>query len=451
VKAQTGSSDSSQSASSGSSQSGSADSSPQDQSSSGPQPVYTHPENNPTLGFLDEVTANNYVKLGLGASMGYDTNAAFFSVPSYSQTQGIFTASLQLTQTRRKVAWDVSASGGLTTSNIPGYRTTSTPFVSGNVLYQISQRWQFRGSETYLFSTDPFQQYTVYNGTPSFNQPNPTAYYPLATTQSNSAYADLTYQVSAHDSITFTGTESFTNISGLSSTSTPSLYNWYSWGGVVQYQHLFSPRLVAGGSYGFNAVDYGHGQSRSGIQPIQGFVTYKLASHMSVSGWVGPEHTATKNLVPIFCNLHGCYILEVHNSSWSDAFGGNFGWSGQRNSAMVSFSKGISDGGILFGIVQLYQARASYARQLTARWSMNVSALYGNNNGYATRLHAQHLRSLTGYASLARQVTPALSASFSYAYFDENQEHLYGATVPKWTDNRFQFALQYSWGHSLGR
>lgn len=459
AKAQTDSSDSTQSGSNGSSQSGSSqsgatESSPQDQSAMGPQPVFTHPENNPPLSFLGEVTGHNYVKLGMGAALAYDTSASGFSKPAYSQTQGAFTPSIQLTQTRPKMTWNVAAASALITSNAPGYTTTSNPNLQGSLLYQISERWQLSVSDTYLYTLDPFQQYTVYMGTPTFNQPNPTTYAPLVTTEGNSAFVDLTYQMSAHDSVTFTGTESFTqyvNGNNVSLSSFSSLYNWYSWGGVAQYRHVISPRFSAGGSYSYTAVDYGHGQSRSGIQTIQGYATYKLSRHMSLTGWVGPDYTATKNLVPIFCSPFGCFIELFHNASWSNAFGGNFGWSGQRDSAVLSFSKAITNGGILYGIVQLYQTRASYIRQLTPLWSVNLSALFGNNNGDTTRFHAQHLRSFTGYASLTRHVTPALSASVTYSYFNQNQKNLPGATVPKWIDNRFQFMLQYAWGHSLGR
>jgi hypothetical protein len=454
AKAQTGSSDSSQSASTGSSQSGSTDSSPQDQSSNGPQPVYTHPESTPKLGFLDEVTSHNYIKLGMAASVSYDTNAAAFSEQSYSQTQGIFSPFIQLTQTRPKLTWDVSAFGGLTTSNAPGYSTTSNPYLQAGLLYQISQRWQLNLSESYLYASDPFQLYTAYRGLPTFNQPNPTTYSPLATTQANNAYLDLTYQMTAHDSLTFTGTENFSQYqyNGSSSSSlSSSPNNWYGWGGVAQYQHVFSPRLSAGGSYSFNAVDYGSGTSRSGIQSMQGFVNYEIGPHMTVTGWIGPQYTSTKSKVPIFCSPFGCFIEIFHNSSWSNAWGGNFKWIGQRNYATVNFSKGVTSGGILQGIVELYQVRGSYTRQLSPRWSANVNGLYGNNSGYSTFLHAQKLTSFTGYAGLTRQLTPALSATMQYVYFYESQKNLIGAAAPKWINNRFQFTLQYSWGHSLGR
>jgi hypothetical protein len=438
ARAQVGSGDSSQS--------GSTDSSSQS-SSEGPQPVFTHPEDKPPLALLDEVTSHNYIQLGLGAGAGYDTNAAVFSEQHYSQVLGMISPSIQLTQTRPNLTWNVGVFGSLTMSSVPGYYTTANPAAQAGFLYQISPRWQLNVSDNYVYTSDPFQQYTVFSSAPTYNQPNPTVYAPLTTSESNYGVVDLTYEIGAHDSVTFTGTENFRRFLYTSY----SLYNLYSYGGVAQYQHVFSARFSAGAGYGFTALDFGHGQSRSGINLIQAFASYVISPHMSVSGWVGPEYTVTKNLVPIFCTPRGCFIEVIHNRNWDTAFGGNFGWQGQRNSAVLSFSKSISDGGVLLGIVQLYQVNASYIRQLNPRWNASLSMLYGNNTGFSTLYHAQHLNSFSGYVGLTRQFTPAWSAILQYGYFYETQQNLIGAVTPKWTDNRFQFTLQYNWGHSLGR
>ncbi len=429
-----------------SSQSGSTDASSQT-SSQGPQPVFTHPEDRSPLALLDEVTSHNYVQLGLGASVGYDTNAAVFSPQTYSQVLGILSPSVQLTQTRPRLTWNAGVVGGLTMSSVPGYYSTANPSANAGFLYQISQRWQLNVSDTYLYTSDPFRQYTVYSGSPTYNQPNPTVYAPLVTSQSNNGVVDLTYEIGAHDSVTLTGTQNLLRYLH----SSYSTYNLVGYGGVSQYQHVFSPRFSAGGGYSFTALDFGHGQSRSGIQMIQAFATYLISPNMSVTGWVGPEYTATKNLVPIICTPSGCFIEVFHNQDWNTAFGGNFGWHDRRNAMVLRFSKAISDGGVLFGIVQLYQVNAYYIRQLNARWSSSLSILYGNNTGFSTRFQAQHLNSFSGYASVTRQLTPTLSATGQYAYFYETQKNLIGAVTPKWIDNRFQFTLQYTWGHSLGR
>ena len=257
----------------------------------------------------------------------------------------------------------------------------------------------------------------------------------------------MTYQINAHDSLTFTGTESFRRFLH----TTYSAYNLYSYGGVAAYQHVFSARFSAGGAYSFTSLDFGHGQSRSGIQLFQGFATYQLGAHMGVTGWLGPEYTVTKNLVPIFCDPYGCFIEIRHDKAWDTSFGGNFGWSGQRSALTAGFSKSVSDGGVLLGVVKLYQVTGNFTRQLNPRWNLVLGALYGNNTGYSTHIQARHLNSFTGNVGFTRQLTPDISAGLQYIRFYETQKNLYGASAPKWTDNRIQFTLQYNWGHSLGR
>jgi hypothetical protein len=436
----------SQAGSNDSSQSGSADSS-QQQAAAGPQPVFTHPESRAPLALLDEVTEHNYISLGLGLTTAWDSNAAAFSYQSYSQTMFIASPSLQLRQTHPTVTWYVGAYGGVTTSSIPGYYNTSNPSASAGVLWQINRHWQLNVSDNYMYSFDPFQQYLVLSSAPTYNQPNPTIYVPLSTTEANYGNIDLTYQINAHDSLTFTGTESFRRYLH----NTYSAYNLYSWGGVAVYQHMFSPRLSAGGAYSFTSLDFGHGQSRSGIQLFQAFASYQIGPHMSVTGWVGPEYTSTKNLVPILCDASGCFIEIAHNNAWDTSFGGNFAWNGVRNAVTVGGYKSISDGGILLGVVKLYQFNANFIRQLNPRWSFNFGGMYGNNEGYSTQLHIRHLNSFTGNLGFNRQLTPTLSANVQYLRYWETQKNIIGAAAPKWTNNRIQFTLQYNWGHSLGR
>jgi len=119
------------------SQAGSNDSSPSDsaqssqqQAAAGPQPVFTHPEERAPLAMLDEVTQHNYISLGLGLTTAWDSNAAAFSYQPYSQTLFIASPSLQVRQTRPTFTWYVGAYGGITTSSVPGYYSSSNPAAS---------------------------------------------------------------------------------------------------------------------------------------------------------------------------------------------------------------------------------------------------------------------------------------------------------------------------------
>ncbi len=429
-------------------QGGSVDSS-QQQSADGPQPAFTHPEQRPPLAMLDELTEHNFLNVGLGATVAWDSNANSFGYQPYSRTLFIVNPSIELKQTRPTLTWYVSANGGLTTSTGQGYYNTSNPTASAGITYNIDKHWQISAYDSYLYSSDPYQQYLAYLGSPTYNQPNPAVYVPLTTTQQNSGVLDLTYRIGPHDTLTFSGTESFRRFLHNDAFSN---YNLTTWGGSSSYQHLFSPKFSAGGAYSYGSLDFGHGQSRSGIQTLEAFANYQFSPHLSVGGWIGPQDTATKNKIPIFCTPYGCYIEVFHNNMWDVAYGGNFGWSGQRNAATVSFSKSVSDGGVGFGIAHVYTVNGNYVRQLDPRWNLQLGVLWGDTNGAASQLTVhQHLNALAGNAGLTRQITPALSASVQYLRYYETQKYIYPTSAPKWTDNRIQFTLQYNWGHSLGR
>ena len=413
--------------------------------SAGPQPVFTHPEDKPPLALLDEVTAQSFIQLGMQVGAYHDSNASAFGVSSYRQTLFTFGPLVQVQQTRPTMAWSVGYSGGLTINpDRPQYNTFNHD-ATGNILWQINKHWQINAQDTYVYTADPFQQYLVFQGTPTYNQPNPTIYSALATLETNYGTVDVTNQITPHDSITFTGAENFRRYLY----DVASQYNTYSWAGLGAYQHQFSAKLVSGAAYSFTALDFAHGLSRSGINMIQFFTSYQFNPHMVVSGWLGPEVTNTKSIVPVFCLPNGCFIEVLHQNSFNLAFGGNFGWNGMRNSFNASFAKQTSDGGSLLGVVRLYMTSGNYIRQLTPRLNFVLGMLYGNNLSQSVLYHNRSINTFTANAGFTRQFTPAWSATLQYLRFYETQKNIY--LVPVWTDNRFQLTLQYNWGHSLGR
>ena len=113
---------------------------------------------------------------------------------------------------------------------------------------------------------------------------------------------DLTYQINAHDSLTFTGTESFRRYLHNTLYCLQPYYlgrsgaftSMCSRPGFRPAAPTVSPLWISG-----------MGSRVPGIQTIQAFANYQLGPHMTVSGWVGPEYTATKNLVPILCTPYG--------------------------------------------------------------------------------------------------------------------------------------------------
>ena len=227
-------------------QSGSGDQSP---SSTGPQVAYTHPEQLPPLTLLNEVTASTGIQLSM--STGWLTNYNSYGSLSgtYWQTLGTVAGGVHITQFRPTLMWDLRYSGGislstLTLANVASYANLNQS-AGGKVLWQLGKRWQLALNDSYVYTDDPFEPFLTIEGVPTFNNPNPVFYVPRAITESNLGSASLTYQFGPHDSLNFTGGESFqryldTNLSADNSFA-------YSVGS--NYQHDFSPRFSAGGGY----------------------------------------------------------------------------------------------------------------------------------------------------------------------------------------------------------
>ena len=430
---------------SGQSQDGSTD---QTQQSPGPQVAFTHPEQLPPLTLLNEATANTGLSLGFLTGTTIDTNAGGFSGHSLLETWYFFRPNISVLQIRPKVVWGLSYAGGFqVVPQVSRYNSMSHNGIA-DILYQISPHWQIHAHDAYMYTADPFESFDVVYGTPRFNDPNPTIYIPLAIQQSNVGMLDLTDRLTAHDSLTFSGSEFFRRFMD----TTSPIYNSFGYSGRGSYEHQFSARLSGGGGYTFQALDFAQGVSRSGVQTFLGFVSYQLRPNMYVSGWMGPEYTSTKNIVPTFCFPgFGCFGYHAeYNKAWDIAGGATFAWSGVHNAFRGGFSKSVTDGGGILGTVRLYMVNAAYRRQLSPRWALSAGVLYGNNLSVSYFSSPHQYNSWNTNVSLQRRLSQAWHVSGQYYFIHQYQQNLYGA-IPTWNDSRLQFTLQYAWNHSLGR
>jgi hypothetical protein len=417
-------------------------------SSTGPQVAFTHPEQLPPLALLNEATADTGLQLGFSTGTTIDTNAGGFSLHPILETWYFFRPNISVLQIRSRVVWSLAYQGGFQV--VPQVTQFNSMSHNGtaDVLYQLNRHWQVHAHDSYMYTADPFESFDTINGTPRYNDPNPSIYVPLAIREQNLGTADLTDQLGIHDSITFAGTEFFRRYLN----TTVTTYDSYGYSGRASYQHQFSARLSAGGGYIFQALDFDKGVSRSGIQTFQGTVSYQLSPNMYVTGWIGPEYTSTKNVVPTFCFPgYGCFGYHAtYAANWDIAGGATFGWSGVHNAFRAGFSKSVTDGGGVLGTVRLYLLNASYRRQVSPRWALTTGVLYGNNLSVSYFSSPHQYNSLTANMSLQRRLSPAWNVLGQYIYIHQYQHNLYGS-IPTWNDNRIQISLQYAWSHSLGR
>lgn len=436
--------------SSDSSQSGSTDDS--QSSSSGPLQRFTHPEVLPALNSISE--AANHTGLGLGFSVGSLSDYNWHpggAEGNYWQNIGLFNGTLGLQQVRPTALWQLSYSGGVTTSslNLPGQSTYATLNQVGkaNILWEFAKRWQLHVKEQYIYTDNPFEPYLTYVSDPTPNYPDPIVYYPQAVVEQNQASADLVYRLTAHDSIIFNGYEAFNRWER--TVQAAGLWNNFTYSGGGFYQHAFSARLTAGAGYSFAAIDFGHGESRAGVQTFQTFVAYKFNSHFTLSGWVGPELTNTKNIVVIGCLFNGCFYQTLHQQSWNTAAGATASYVRGTNVVRMQFLNSVTNGGGILGVTSTYLGTVAYSRPLARQWGFAFAATYNNSKSIAQGIrNEQYWTATEGTASLSRHFTDAWSGT-AYLLFINQTQNFYG--IPGTTSTMgLGIQLHYQWGHELG-
>ena len=284
------------------------------------------------LSMINDVTKNT----GLGFTMNVGTLNDYVwggqGQPNYWENMLMTNGGIAFSQLRPTSLVQLGYTGGVNLSSLTfgpsNYFTTLNQTGNARILWNFAHRWQLRIKDNYLYSDDPFAPFQQYVSDPTPNQPNTTVFYPNAVIEQNTATADISYRLTAHDSLDFQGAESLQHLHSGRQRVVELLHLV---GAAVIISTFSVTQLAAGGGYNFSALDFGHGQSRAGVQMFQGFLMYKFNPGLSVSGWVGPELTATKDLITLTCiPPYGCLIEELHRKQWDVAEGGTLSYIRNR-------------------------------------------------------------------------------------------------------------------------
>ena len=428
----------------------------------GPQATFTHPEKLPALNLFSDAVAHTGYSFNFSGGVVGQYLGGYAGQPGYWQSLYLATGGLTIVQVRPHLMWTLGYSGGIDqTAGIPGYYSSFSQLnqsANASLRWQIAKRWQFRLKDSYLYSDDPFQPFFTYLGQPEPNYPNPVYYFPQTVVEQNQGTADLTYLLGAHDTLNFYGAESFQHyLRGYQTQSNlpnlGSFWNSTTYSGGVFYQHQFSRKVAAGEGYIFTAMDFGHGESRAGVNMFQTFVNYRVNQALAISGWVGPELTGTKDLVPLLCLPSGCLIQETHQSYVNVAEGLTITYQApHRNSIAVQASNSITNGGGLFGAVKYYQATGTWSRPVNRAWNMAVGFLYSHSDSITGVSGDQYLHGTQGTISFARKLSNAWNLSTYYAFIHQTQNYYGQFGLPNTVNTSgLGLTVQYTWNHSLGR
>jgi hypothetical protein len=428
----------------------------------GPQATFSHPEKLPAMTmFTDQISHTGYTFTFSAGEVAQYLSGGYGNSPGYWDNLNLVNAGLNIVQVRPTLLWSLGYNGGVSTTTGAVYSTYSNlnQAINAHIIWAFAKRWQFRFKDSYFYSDDPFQPFFTFLSAPTANNPNPVIYFPQTVLEQNQGTADITYLLGPHDSVDFYGGESFQHYLRGIATSNNSAFNpgalWNSttYSGGVFYQHVFNPRLSGGEGYIFNALDFGHGQSRAGVQTFQTYGTYRISPRISVSGWVGPERTGTKDIVPLICFPSGCLIEVMHMTYWNVAEGATFSWAAPHgNSFGAQYSHSITNGGGLFGAVRYYQVVATFSRPVSRNWSFAAGAWYSDSQSVSNYEGQSYLYSRQGTITFSRKINQDWNLSSYFALVHQNQNYYGALGLPaSVTTTGIGVTVQYAWNHSVGR
>ena len=418
-----------------------------------PAPVLLGGESD-SLAFSSELARSNYLRGGISVGSTYDDNASNTSTDRISDFSYSILPNIALDQTRARLHWTLSYFGGFTANQRLTAHNQGSHNLSGVLDYRLSPHMTLRLSDNFLDTTGLLQQFQNGIGTPvtgPINQPNPTLITPLAKNLNNTGTADWTYQFAANDMIGANGTFYISHFRDLPNTTAPLLDSSVD-SGSVYYNHRFTPRSWTGITYKYQHMEFDPGSNVNITHSLLLTHSINLEHGLSLSFFAGPEYstldtqTVTMHVTPTVISF-----ATVNNMSHqiSGSGGGTFGWQGQLTSIKLEASRKVSDGGGLFGAVELTSFSGGIRRQIAKYSVLHLNAQYGRNEALATSNTSPTLTSATGGLGLEQQLGQKFMLNMDYAR--DYQTGLSTTSTSAINHNRGSISISYNFTRPLGR
>lgn len=319
-----------------------------------------------SLAFAGETPRTNYLSGGLTLDTVYDNNILPANGQAVSDVRYALWPTLSLQQSRARVSWDMTYAPGFTF-----YQHNSAVNEIDHAL-ALGVNYRFSPHVTLSF-TDTFRKTSDLLGLAGLSAPAtggllaPNDSIVPPSTPRISSYTDvqMTYQLSENAMIGTKGA-----LVGLwypSRNNVPGLYDSTARSGEGFYARRLSRKHYIGASYGFQALFTQPGQEETQTHSALMFYTLSLRT-LSASLFAGPELSDT----------HGGSTLPLHK--WSPATGASVNWHGNHSSCFVSYSRGVSDGGGLWGAVRFDRADVAARWQLARTVTADIATSYSANN-----------------------------------------------------------------------
>ena len=400
--------------------------------------------------FLSEMERSNYLRGGVNVGATYDDNPLLLS-PAESNTSETIFPSIKIDVSSSRARWSLGYAAGLTVNQKITNQNQGSHYLNFDSLFRLSPHVNLRVAETFSMITGFFDAGNGGGIAGGSGGPNPSLLTPLATERSNVTAVETNYHYAPHDLIGASGSFydlHFTNIPIPPAGTQPiQLTDTQTASGSAFWLHRLFGADWGGVSYRFDRITFNpSGETR--VHSFSAVDTISFSKRFTLSAFIGPQYSENQGLA-----AGTTQAQPTQSNAWSVGGGAEGGWQSERTSVSVGYSRSISDGGGVLGVVRLQNVHATFRRELVPGWVTALTASHGTNQSVTvpSQTSASSITLTSAGASLERNVGKSIGIRVGYTHDFQQQ---FGVPDAAQTldahRNRFFVTLSYQWAKPLG-
>jgi len=392
--------------------------------------------------FISELERSNYLRGGVNVGAVYDSNPLLLSGGTESNTSESIFPNIRIEESTSRMRWNLGYAGGLTVNQ----KITNQNQGSHNLIfdsgYRLSPHVNLRVAENFSITTGVFDANNGAAVVTGSAGPNASLIAPLSTQRSSVTTVETNYHFALNDLIGASG--SFYDLHFSNAPVGTQLTNSQTATGSAFWLHRLIGKDWGGVSYRFDRIIFNPGGGESRVHSFSAMNTLSLPNRFTLTGFIGPQYSENQGVAP--------GGVPAPNA-WSVAGGADVGWANQRTSLATGYSRAISDGSGVLGVVRLQTVYGTFRRELVPGWATTLTVSHGTNQSLIvpSASDASSINLTSAGISLERTVGKSIGLRLGYSHDFQEQ---FGLPAPNPTvnanRNRCFVTLSYQWAKPIG-
>ena len=394
--------------------------------------------------FISELERSNYLRGGVNVGAVYDSNPLLLSSGTDSNTSESIFPSIRIEESSSRMRWTLGYAGGLTVNQKITNQNQGSHNLNFDSQYRLSPHVNLRVAENFSMTTGFFDAGNGAEVVAGSAGPNASLIAPLSTQRSSVTTVETNYHFALNDLIGASG--SFYDLHFTNVPAGTQLTNSQTATGSAFWLHRLIDKDWGGFTYRYDRITFNPGGGESRVHSFLAMNTLSLSNRFTLTGFIGPQYSENQGLVP------GA-LQSTQSRDWSVAGGAEGGWANQRTSLSAGYSRTISDGGGVLGVVRLQTVHGTFRRELVPGWAIALTASHGTNQSLIvpSANDASSINLTSAGISLERNVGKSIGLRLGYAHdFQEQFGLLASNPTVNANRNRFLVTLSYQWARPIG-